>query len=308
MNPWLSLRTAVLTAVLGVGCVLDSDDSVGESAVALGAQWPAHVDTALHWIKSVQPVNNHYGDPASIQSTSGVLYATSKCGSFVNQLLLQTYSGVITPSVLMDLTGSTSPDASQWYAAIDPAVTHWRSPSSGISVIPVDASLAGPTGRKLRSGTITTLRTGDILAARYALGSVTGHAMVVAAISAPPSDQKLLLVGQKAIPGISYVKRWTIRVVDSTTSVHDSSSTSTDTRYQRDPLEADHHDHGIGAGDIFLYEDSSAASPTFGRLVGWSWSTSSSSTFQFSDPNAVDANGKSTYRPMVVGRLSGTPL
>ena len=112
------------------------------------------------------------------------------------------------------------------------------------------------------------------------------------------------MAGTRVIPDVSFVKRWLVTVVDSTSSVHGSS----DSRYGRDPQEDDGHDNGIGKGRIYLYEDATPNSPTLGKLVGWTWSTGGSYSFQFSDQAGQDDKGKTTYRPMVIGRMTGGGL
>jgi hypothetical protein len=295
---------AALSAILLSGCVLATEEPERIASVdeAITRTWPGHLNVAAQWVTDIQPANNFYGSPADVHYSGGTLHARTKCGSFASQLMVQSYPGVITTQVLSTLTGSTSPDAFQWYNAIDPAQSHPAS-TGGVSLLPLDAGLAHPTGRTLRGVAGPLLHAGDILAAKYPLGNITGHVMVIGSVTAPPAGQTLTLSGTHVIPGVSLVRQWAVRVYDSTSTVHGNASGSTDTRYHDDSGEADHNDHGLGAGDIYLYEDASS-----GALVGWTWSTGSAYTYQFTNPNAHDGNGKTTYRPMVVGRFSGGGL
>lgn len=269
------------------------------------SSWPAHVSTGQNWVNIISPANNAYNTPASIAlDSNSVLHATVQCGSFTAQLLLQSYEGIITADVLTALTGSSSPFADQWHDAIDPAQKHPNNPNNGVSLQTLDHLLASPTGRTLRSNNMTLLAVGDILAAKYSTLGATGHVMTVSSITAPTFDQALTLTGTRVIPGVSSVKRWTLQVLDASSSVHGSS----DSRYQKDSSEEDGNDHGIGSGTIYLYEDATVGSSTRGQLVGWTWSTASSYTYQFTQAGAVDNNGKTTYRPMVIGRFSGGGL
>jgi hypothetical protein len=240
--------------------------------------------------------NNIYGSPASIYyDASNLLHATSECASFTTLLLINSYPNVVTASVMETLTGSQSPDAAQYYDAIDPSVSH--SSANGISFVPMDSAAASPTGR-----TMSYLAVGDILASKYDLSPSTGHVMTVSEITVPTgSDRDVTLSGNKAIPGVAKVHRWRVRIFDSTSSPHGKTTDTTkDTRYQADASEPGGNDTGIGSGSLFLYEDAAT-----GQLVGWTWSTQSGYTYQFTDTTAKDDLQKTTYRRMVIGRLTG---
>jgi hypothetical protein len=294
---------ALASAATG-GCAIaprESED-VGAADQALEAPvWGDHVAKAAEYVSAINPgnqVNNTYASPASLYyDESNVLHAATQCGSFTTNLLINTFPGVITTSVMQGLTGSTSPGAAQWHDGIDPSVAH--SPSGGISLLPMDSAAASPTGR-----TMAFLAVGDILAAKYTVGSASGHVMTAAEITPPAgADLAVTLSGTRVIPGVATVNRWRVKVFDSTSSIHSTS----DSRYQTDPSEPDGNDRGIGSGHIFLYEDATPGAPTVGQLVGWTWSTASSYTFQFTDPSGV-GGGSTTYRPMVIGRMSGAGL
>lgn len=298
------LKRAILLPLLTHGMLLSVLLFAG-SAGAVSLKWPGHVDVGLSWVNRIKPVNNHYGSPALISNDgSGVLHAYAECGSYTAQLMLQSYEGVITADVLTALSGSPSPDAQQWYDAIDPAQPHPGSPANGIVLRTLDSKLATHGGRTLRSSSVTPLAVGDILAAKYNLGDSSGHVMVVYSITAPQSAQTMVLSGSKAIPGVTQVRRWTVQVLDSSDSVHGTF----DTRYRKDGSEADGNDHGIGLGSIYLYENATPSASTYGQLVGWSWSLNSTWSYQFSNRAAVDNLGKTTYRPMLIGRFSGKGL
>lgn len=303
----LVLALAAAVAAVGSGCAFEPDASedVGETAQALTLTWPGHVGTGDGWVSAILPANNFYDSPPSIPyDANGVLHATAECASFTTQLLLQSYDGIITTDVLTALVGSASPFAHQYHDAIDPTQNHPNNPTNGVSLLPLDSARSTPTGRTLRNGTTTYLAVGDILASKYTNGSSTGHVMTVEFISPPPANQSLTLSDTHVIPGVTNVKRWTVTVLDSTSSVHGSS----DTRSGKDATETDGNDHGIGRGTIYLYEDATTGSATLGQLVGWTWSTGSAYTYQFTNASGVDDKGKTTYRPMVIGRFSGGGL
>lgn len=304
----VTLALVASAALLGAsGCAGDTStiEHVGQAQGALTLTWPGHVDVATDWLADIEPETNSYDSPASISyDVNNVLHATAECGSFTAQLVYQSYENIITTTVLSALTGSTSPGAQQWHDAIDPGQSHPNNPTDDISLLPFDDALSSPTGRTMRSSGSTLLAVGDILASKYTLGSSTGHVMTVKSFTAPPVDQSLTLTGTRVIPDVTNVKRWTVVVFDSTSSVHGSS----DSRYQNDSSESDGNDHGIGEGTIYLYEDATTGSSTLGQLVGWTWSTASSYTYQFTNTSGVDNNGKTTYRRMVIGRFSGGDL
>lgn len=308
MHPSFASRAGLFASILtlsafAAGCVaeIDDADALGEPATgeAADALWGDHVTKAQQYVNDILPANNNYGSPAKLEyDSNSVLYATVECGSFTSMLMRNTYS-TVTTTVLQDLTGSVSPDASQWYDGIKP-ISGTRPSSSGISLIPLDNAAASPTGR-----TMSYLAVGDILAAKYTLGDSSGHVMTVGAITAPPANEQRSLTGTKVIPNVTYVKRWLVKIYDSTSSVHGKSADYPDSRYGKEPTASDKNDRGIGSGYLYLYEDATANSATLGQLVGWSWSTQSANTFQFTDTTAVDDADKTTYRPMVIGRFSG---
>ena len=91
-----------------------------------------------------------------------------------------------------------------------------HSSANGISFAAMDAAASTPTGR-----TMSYLAVGDILASKYSLSPSTGHVMTVASFTAPAgADLAVTLSGNKAIPGVSKVNRWRVRIYDSTSSPH----------------------------------------------------------------------------------------
>jgi hypothetical protein len=306
----ISLAAVVLGSMAGTAGCLAGADSEGNVDYARQAlePWPYHVTQAQTYVNDINngnnQINNLYGSPASITyDDAGVLHATSMCGSFTTQLLMNTYPNVITGGVMQALTGSTSPSAEQWHDSIAAPLPH--ASSGGISLLPMDAAAAVPTGR-----TMSSFQVGDILASRYVVSGATGHVMTAGAITQPAgADLNVTLTGTRVIPGVSTVNRWRVMIFDSTQSVHGTATGAVaDSRLGDDATESDGNDHGLGSGHIFLYEDATAGSSTIGQLVGWTWSNASSYTFQFTDANGVDNNGKTTYRRMVIGRMSGTGL
>lgn len=315
----LSFAALAFTAI---GCAAEPSDSedIGEAEQAVDVAWPGHVGVANSWVSHIASANlythNIYGSPASISFdvNGDIADAKTECASFTTLLLTNTYPEHLSTSLLKTLTGVASGDpgpyAENYYNGIDPALHPNGNTSGSVSLIPLDDSLATKTGRTLRdanSGSL--LQAGDILASRYTQGSITGHVMTVGTIDHvpvrdlqnPALDEKMTLSTQKAIPGVTYVRRWLVTVYDSTSSIHNT----TDSRYNKDSTEGDgnNDDSGIGSGQIYLYENADGGSAD-GQLVGWTWSTASGYTYEFTDSTKVDGSGKTLYRRMMIGRLS----
>ena len=202
-NPFLSRLVALALVLI--------------SATATLAAWPAaHLDLADQYLKDISPANNHYDSPVAIYyDAQGKLHATTKCGSFVGKLLRNAYTNV-TSTVLDNLTGSGSPNATQWYDAISD-----------------NRSYTNTTGTFTLHGTrlVNAMAEGDILASSYSTASgATGHVMLV-------DTFEMVATGL-----------WLVRVIDSTEYVHGDDPDYPDTRYASG-------DEGIGAGFIFLYTD-----------------------------------------------------
>jgi hypothetical protein len=102
-------------------------------------------------------VENTYGEPVSIEAApNGEVRATTKCGSFVSELLRQSYPELEDGTLLRELTGMGSADAEHWYDAIA-----GEAQAGGVRLRRIDA--------------IDELRAGDIVAAKYPSGDATGH-------------------------------------------------------------------------------------------------------------------------------------
>ncbi len=299
----LSLATtfAGAAAIAAAGCSAAPDAApTGAVAEAALAAWPGpHLAQAHLYVEQINDgdqLNNHYGSPASIAYVSGVLHATTICSTFMTLLMENAYPRVVTPAVIAALTGTSDPDASQWYGGIDPTVAHGS--LDGISLVPLDLAATPPTGRTMQDSKARPyLKVGDILAAEY---DGTGHVATVASIASPSGP--LTLSGTHVIPAVAQVTQWLVEVYDSTDTIHGSVPGSTDSRYDNDPLTSDGNDHGIGSGYFYLYEDATEGSSTHGQLVGWTWSTISATTYQLTSPSAAN------YRPMVIGRMTGAGL
>ena len=252
--------------------------AVSAASSAAHASWPDdHLSKAEDWISNVDPAYDVWGAPASITvEPDGTVHATTKCGSFTALLLKNAYPGVITDQVLTDLTTSTSPDALDWYTAIQAE----KASTSGIQFH--------------KRTTAASIKPGDILASAYTTTGDTGHAMTVQSITPPIS---VTLSGNKAIPGVGSVNEYQVTVYDSTNSPHGAyaSNPAPDTRYV-------HQDTGIGSGTIVIYEEAAT-----GRIVSWAWNvspTTSSYYFAFSFTPA----GTYDIRPLVAGYLDGPGL
>lgn len=212
----------------------------------------------------VLPATNLYGSPSTVTENEGVLYATTKCGGYVAIVLQHAY-GTVTRPVLRGLTGSTSPSSKQWSVAIENGATYSDS--------------AGTFGLGKRS-TIDEVASGDVFASVYELPDATGHTMIIDSKRLDATDVIM------RIPGVPTADRWLVRVHDSTSDPHGA----TDSR-------ASTGDDGIGNGWIYVFAD-----PDTGVIIGWTWSTTSTVTFQTTDPMAAH------YRPVSIGYLAGTGI
>jgi hypothetical protein len=219
-------------------------------------------DVAQAFEDRVLPANNVYGSRSSVTENEGVLYATTKCGGYVAIVLQHAY-GTVTRTVLRGLTGSASPTSKQWSDAIERGATY--------------SDATGTFGLGKRA-TIDDIASGDVFASVYELPDATGHTMIVDSKRLDATD-----VTTK-IPGVPMADRWLVRIHDSTSDPHGA----TDSR-------AVAGDDGIGNGWIYVFVD-----PDTRVIIGWTWSTSSTVTFQTTDPMAPH------YRPVVVGYLTGT--
>lgn len=268
--------------------------AVSAGSPAAHAFWPDnHVNQAQDWIFDpyVNPANNVWGEPAAITvDPDGTVHATAKCGSFTALLLKAAYPSAITNQVLTDLTGSSSPDALQWYTAIAGEKTS----TSGIQFH--------------KRTTVASIQAGDILASAYTTSGDTGHAMTVKSITLVAAGTTLTAdKSDKGIPGVGTVNKYQVTVYDSTNSPHGAytSNPAPDTRYKQTlPNNTVQwvQDDGIGSGTIVIYEEVAT-----GRIVAWAWNVSPTTAsyyyaFSFTPAGTYDV------RPIVAGYLDGPGL
>lgn len=239
---------------------------------AIGVLWigsaraadPAHLSWAKLLVDTVTPASNYYGDPAQVlwKGAGGLTYSTnrSKCASLVTQMLTRAYA----PD-MVGWFGCTSPHAAKYHDAIEV--------EDGFVLIE----------------SIAEVRAGDILAISYldagcevlSCGSFTGcpssgHVAIVAAAPTPRAATSPVIAG---------TAQYSLTIIDSSASYHGPA----DTRYQAEAGGA--NDQGVGRGAMRLYVDS--VDPEH-PVVGYSWSTSSGSTFY---PHSA--------RDLVIGRYVG---
>lgn len=250
---------------------------------AKAANWPDHVLLAGTYIQDIQANNNAYNSPAVLRYVSGVLYATTRCGSFTAALLKNAYPGELTDTKLTALTGSNSPYADQWYNAIKNQASD---PASGLAFV--------------KRTTVAAIQSGDILASIYTTSGDTGHAMTVGTIETSLTQYNI--DPPNPIPGVAKVNKYVFEVFDSTKNVHGSYAGNPfpDSRYLKQYSGGVWvNDEGIGSGHIVVYGNAST-----GAIVAWAWNVSpTTSSFYY----AVNPPTGSTYekRPLVAGYISG---
>lgn len=248
---------------------------------AAAARLTGQIATAQSYVATIAPGNNDYGTPPSLApDVNGDLHALTKCGSFTALLFMNSYPALITPTVLEDLIGSSSPFANQWYQAID---LQYSDGASGLFFT--------------QRATVDQIQAGDILAALYdsdeSTSEDTGHVMTVGGIVKTGTA----ITPPFAIPGSAKVDRYRVQVYDSTKSVHGGydSNPYPDSRYKK---EGGVDDRGLGTGSINLYADA-----TSHAIVAWAWNVSTTTTsFYYSVPKPLNSARK--YRPLVAGYLS----
>jgi hypothetical protein len=293
----LAYKTRRLTlGALAFGLLAFSAQNLAAQAV-----WPDHLTTADTYIfhPPIKVENNLWGEPASIYVEAatdphpGDLHATVKCGSFLAQLLKNTYS-TLTDAVLRGLTattaggtdGSSSPNAQQWYSAIQHGYT-----VSGIHFV--------------QRTSVTQIAPGDILASAYTTSGDTGHAMTVQSIT----FHDAYINPPMTISGVTKVDRYWVTVFDSSKDPHGNDWASNPFPDSRDKGAVD--DTGIGFGAIALYaladdeaDPNNAAPADAGKIVAWAWNVSpTTSSVYYAVPKPVGAT--QGYRPIEAGRLTG---
>lgn len=252
---------------------------------AASATWPAdHLNQAFDWNDPlIEMANNAYGSPASIWiDSNNKVHATAKCGSFTALLLKAAYPA-ITDSVLIALTGSSSPFANEWYDAISNETND---------------SVSGIAFHERTS--VADIEAGDILASAYTMSGDTGHVMTVRSITLAAANTTL--PSGKTITGVGAVNRYEVDVYDATKSPHGAyaSNPKPDSRY-RQVNGVWTKDEGVGYGTIVIYEEVAT-----GRLVAWAWNVSPTTDSYY---YAITPNpGTWEYRPMVAGFLDGPGL
>lgn len=253
------------------------------------AAWGDHLDTAGTWLADIEPENNEYASPSSVEYVDGVLTVSAVCGGFVSELMKASYPA-LTDDVMSALVDDDPSDGQPWAS---PDSAHWYDAI-------VDERSATDEGLSFafdHVADVDDLQEGDILASVYTSAGSTGHTMVVFEL---PETFALVTT---TIPGYSgvQVERYRITVLDSTKSVHLNRSDSTDSRYMADtdPDDPDTavNDAGMGTGELYLYADRDT-----GEIIGWTWNVIQSTAYQGTDAT------KASYRPIVAGRLGGTGI
>jgi hypothetical protein len=277
------MNTQTLFKSFGLAACVFGFGAAGANAEAS----PPHVQQAGTYVSQIKPDNNKYASPVAFYyDNANELHATTRCGSFTAILLKNTYPATVTNAALIALTGSSSPYADEWYAAIRDEKSD---PVSGLSFT--------------KRNTVGALQAGDILSSIYTTSGDTGHAMTVAEVT--PWQQNI--APPQPIPGVASVNKFRVKIYDSTKSVHGGFNNNSypDSRYktqagtdaQGNPIMV--NDDGIGSGYIVLYEDAAN-----GNLVAWAWNTSpTTDSFYYAVPKP--AGSTFDYRPMVMGVLNG---
>ena len=236
---------------------------------AVQADDPAHWTRALKYCFDIQPENNEYGPNHSIEYVNGVLHANTKCGSFAAVVVKKAYPN-LTSSVMNGLFNEGYPGAAPWFDSILEQRTYQNA--------------KGTFGTSLVQN-IDDVQLGDILVSKYQSDSASGHVMLAGwkfSLGIFPVDQ---------IPGYDEVEVFSVWVLDSTQTPHGDidSRTGADTLNPEGP-----DDKGIGRAMIYIMAD-----PQSGDMVGWTWSESSSTIYQGTDPDGEN------YRPLIAGYLYG---
>lgn len=267
---------------------------------AAAASWPYHVDQATTYIGQIEADNNNYGTPSSLgYADDGKLHALVQCSTFVTLLLKNSYAQV-TNDALIALTGSSSPYADEWYAAIKNQNADTGIDGSGLALH--------------KRNKVSEIVKGDILASQYTTSGNTGHVMIVDSVVLAKKDIQLPYLKPTdanvtyipAIPNVTKVNRYLVKIHDSTESIHGNYAGNSypDSRYQKQWNGASWEaDNGIGTGYISVYANADAGANN-GKLVAWAWNASISTTsFYYAVTPPVGSSYD--YRPMEAGYLTG---
>ncbi|CDI02784.1 exported hypothetical protein [Candidatus Competibacter denitrificans Run_A_D11] len=269
------LRAAPLFAISLAGLLVTAGN-------ASAAVWPDHLAQAQTYVSQIKAANNAFNSPATLAyDASQTLQAQTKCSSFVNLLLKNTYPGFVTDQVLVALTGSSSPYADEWFTAIRNRVSDAQS----------------KLALKSRA-TVSQMRAGDLIASSYTTSGNTGHVMVLASMDLADAN----IAPPYPIPDVVTVNRYLVKVYDSTNSPHGNyfSNTNPDSRYDKEWNGTNWvADQGLGSGFITLYED-----VVTGKPVAWAWNTSKT-TKAFYYAVTPPAGNTLDYRPLAIGYLAG---
>ncbi len=216
---------------------------------AANATEPEHLTWAKFLVATITPANNYYGDPAQIlwKGDNGLTVSKNqtRCAPLLTQLLKKSYA-----VDFVGWLGCTSPHAATYHDAIEV--------EDGFELIE----------------SIEDVQPGDIIAIEYldedcedlTCGgywgcNTTGHVAIVAATPTARTATS---------PHIKGTLQYSVKVIDSSANVHGAY----DTRYQADKYGK--NDLGVGRGTMRLYVD--ADDPDH-PIVGYTWSTSSGSTY-----------------------------
>lgn len=242
-------------------------------ALLTAANDPATANEPAHWVRAMQytmdidAVNNVYGPDCDIYyDDDEVLHARSKCGSYVAKVWRQSYPG-LQYSVMSSLFEWGSPNARRWYDGINEQRTHDTNNGTFGTVV-------------LTS--VWDLSAGDVLVSKYQKGSSSGHVMMF------DMAARKGVLDVEQIPGYNEVEVFAVSILDCTSSPHGDC----DTRKGAEPDNTD--DQGIGRALIYIMAD-----PETGEMVGWTWSTISSTIYQCTDSEADN------YRPLIGGYIYG---
>lgn len=275
LTVFMSQRKPILAAVALL---------VALCSTAHAATWPDHVTQAQTYVNQIAADNNNYGSPPYLYyDAANRLHVTAKCGSAVALLLKNTYPGVVTNSALIALTGSSSPYADEWFAAISHETAD---PNAGTGL-----------AFHVRT-TVASILPGDIIASAYTTSGDTGHVMVVGEITRLAANA----TPPYLIPGATSVNRYSVKVFDATKSIHGNfaSATNPDSRYNKQWNGTTWvADQGIGSGYIALYENAATGMP-----VAWAWNTSPT-TRSFYYAVMPPSGSTLEYRPLAIGYLTG---
>ena len=255
-------RRVAGSVIVAVAWFLAAAPTLFADELALAPHWTL----AVQYTNEILPENNHYDSPCDVYYDEDVLYAYSKCGSYVAEVHRNAYP-TLRYSVMKALFNSGFPTAARWYDGIAEERTYTNS--------------SGTFGATLVSD-FATVKGGDILVAKYSSGGASGHAMMADSFVSQGVQQIA------DIPGYTHAERFLVDILDCTRTPHGV----TDSRKGAELDNSD--DRGIGRGQIYVFADQDT-----GEIVGWTWSANLWTIYQCTDSNAAN------YRPLVAGYVYG---